>query len=255
MLPRRLGSLTALVSAVLLGACGGGGTSDDHSPSNPAAGIFSGTDSFGNPASILITPNGQYQSVVFLKSTPMDLYSASTAEGQLTPYVLASSRLSTFDVQVGVLVAGSLSVEYTEGVRVRADLSYPFGTRTIAAPFLPGSRSSSSNAGIPPAGEVVVYAPVANGPALSTKGTWTFSPSQGTFSIAAGACVLEGRSTSELGINAVVLAVKPTEACGNSGEARSGYAWYDSARATAYAVLTKTGTQVSSPPLVLVIRG
>ncbi|TXH00019.1 MAG: hypothetical protein E6R08_00870 [Nevskiaceae bacterium] len=255
MSPRSRTLPVAVFVASVLAACGGGGSSGQKdqpaTSANPAAGLFSGTDSFGNPAAVLIAPGGTFASVVSLKSKPGDPYSVSIGAGQLTPLVFASSSLSTFDLDGGV-ATGALTVSYTQGVQIRADLAYANGTRTLVAQVLPNAYASIAGASLPSSGAAAIYVPQTSRLATALKGSWSYSSSGGTFSVVAGDCAVSGRAVPEVGLNALVLNATPSAGCGVVS-ALDGYAWNDTDKGVGYAVLAPSRSNVARTPMVIVL--
>lgn len=247
-------SVYLAVSALTLASCGGG-SNQDQTPQerNPAAGIYSGADTLGNPASLLITPDGYYVSVASPKDNPDQILTVSTANGSLTPIVFESSRLYAHDVLTGDNLLGSLLVNYTQSLSVRTDLIYWFGTRSISASFLGYSFSGDAPSALPSSGTASLYLPRSGGPHQVLTSSWTYSSSQLSFTADAGECELTGRVASDPSINVLAVSVTATAPCGLPQATLTGYLWRDATRAQAYAVL-KPPSQAGATPLIVSIK-
>lgn len=240
------------LACCLLASCGGGEEQLTPQQRNPSAGIYSGSDNFGNPASVVITPAGEVSSVTVSTESSSKVLSASTAAGELTPLVFSSSRLYTVDLPTAQSLVGSLTVNYTQSVRVIADFVYPFFRRTVSAGFLTDSFPPASPPGLPAVSTASLYTPTATSPYSQQSATWSLS-SDLAFTISAGACVLSGKLSADPSVNVYVAAASLAPGCAAGDAQLTGHLWRDVPRGYAYLVL-KSAPQPAALPVVVAMK-
>lgn len=244
-------ALAALACAVLA-SCGGG--QDEPSPQqrNPAAGVYSGADAFGNSSSFVITPDGYFSFVTVAGDASARVVSVSTGAGQLTPIVFASAYLYTNDLPSGQLLSGLMIGNYRQSASIVADFSYPFIARTITANFLADSFAPTPASSLPSAAPASLYLPAGSAPYEQQAANWVLLPDL-SFTLSTAGCVLSGKLTVEPAINVHVASASASSGCAAGTASFSGYLWRDTQRGHAYAVL-KPASQPTSSPLVLSIK-
>jgi hypothetical protein len=242
----------ALACAVLA-SCGGGQADLSPQQRNPASGIYSGADSFGNPATVVITPDGHISSVTVSKGMAPTVVSGSTGAGSLTPIVFSSAYLDTYDPPTGQSLAGLMTVVYRQSVSIDADFSYPFLRRTLSANILPESFSQASASSLPAASSASIYRPSGSTPPAQERATWALSADGNSFSLSTPACVLTGTLSPDPSINVHIATITGSPGCSVGDGTFTGFLWRDTPHGYAYAVMRPTGQQ-SLPPIIAAVK-
>lgn len=243
----------AALATVALASCGGGSDSLTPQQQNPAAGIYVAADDDGNPASVLITPAGQFAAIVSSRDAPASPVSSSSASGELATLVFTSSALFTHDLPTGSARTGTLTVTYRQSATISAKLDYIVGARTIAGDFWLESFSTPSVSSLPSVAGAALYLPAPGSPRLALNADWAFSAVGMTFDVRVAGCTITGKLSADPAINAFAATASASEDCAIGSASFTGYLWRDAPRGYAHAVLKATG-QSSAPPLVITIK-